>query len=163
MTTKLTYAFMPVLFVCTALVACSGSKEEAPPPEASAAEPAAAEASAASSTSLDGSKFDVTMVKNDKPSESTISFGSGPAGAGPGEFISSLCATYDFQPSPYTTTKEEDGSETFKIVATSTTLDLVMTWEGTIRGDDVEGKITVIKKDGTPEDGYTFTGKRSGS
>lgn len=150
MTTKLAYAFMPVLLACTALVACSGSKKEAPPPEASAAEP-----SAAASVPLDGSNFDVTMVQNDKPAESTISFASG-------EFISSRCATYDFQPSPYTTTKEEDGSETFKIVATSTTLDLVMSWEGTIRGDDVEGKITVIKKDGTPEDGYTFTGKRSG-
>ena len=124
--------------------------------EASAAEPAAAEASAASSTSLDGSKFDVTMVKNDKPSESTISFGSGP-----GEFISSLCATYDFQPSPYTTTEEEDGSQTFRIVANSTTQNLVMSWEGTIRGDETEGTITCTKKDGTPVDGYTFTGKRS--
>ena len=145
MTTKLAYSFMPILLVCTALVACSESKKEAPPPEVSAA----------ASVSLDGSNFDVTMVKNDVPAPSTISFASG-------EFISSYCATFDFQPSPYTTMKEEDGSETFKIVATSTTLDLVMTWEGTIRGDDVEGKITVIKKDGTPEDGYTFTGKRSG-
>ena len=134
MTTKFAYAFMPVLLACTALVACSGSEKEA---------------------SLDGSNFDVTMVKNDVPAPSTISFASG-------EFISSDCATFDFQPSPYTTMKEEDGSETFKIVATSTTLDLVMSWEGTIRGDDVEGKITCIKKDGTPEDGYTFTGKRSG-
>ncbi len=156
MTTKLAYAFMPVLLACTALVACSGSKKEARPPEASSTEASAVEASAAASVSVDGSNFDVTMVKNDVPAPSTISFSSG-------EFISSYCATFDFQPSPYTTTKEEDGSETFKIVARSTTLDLVMSWEGTIRGDDVEGKITLTKKDGTPEEGYTFTGKRSGS
>ena len=143
MTTKPAYSFISILLACTALSAC---KAEAPPPEASAA----------ASESLDGSKFDVTMVKNDVPNPSTISFEEG-------QFISSYCATFDFEPSPYATAKADDGSDSFKIEATSTSIDLVMLWEGTIHGDDVEGKITCTKKDGTPEDGYTFTGKRSGS
>ena len=144
---KLACASMLVLLACAALPGCKKSTKAAPPPTST---PAA-------TAQLDGQKFDVTMVKEDgEANPSTVRFEGG-------DFISSYCATFGFQPSTYSTTKAEDGSETFEVTATSTTMDLVMSWAGTIRGDAIEGAITCTKKDGTPDPGYEFSGTRSGS
>ena len=95
---KLAWASMLVLLACAALPGCKKSTTAAPPPTST---PAA-------TAQIDGQKFDVTMVKEDgEANPTTVSFEEG-------DFISSYCATFGFQPSTYSTTKAEDGSETFE-------------------------------------------------
>jgi hypothetical protein len=104
---------------------------------------------------LDGQAFDVTMneVGKSDTERETMEFRGG-------RFHSEGCDEYGFTTGPYSATKSGD---TVAFVAdTSSMQEGVIHWQGSVRGDQVDGRYTWNKSGQSPRD-YTFHGTRKKS